>query len=124
MKNKLLTKKINFMRHISLLLLMTLGVSLFGYAQVSGKITDASDGMPIPGVTVIVQGTNVGTSSDFDGNYTIEAKTGDVLNFTFIGLKSQTLIVSSTTASITMEGILIFNKHLLFLLTVIVLFVG
>ena len=103
MKNKLLTKKINFMRHISLLLLMTLGVSLFGYAQVSGKITDASDGMPIPGVTVIVQGTNVGTSSDFDGNYTIEAKTGDVLNFTFIGLKSQTLIVSSTTASITME---------------------
>ena len=103
MKNKLLTKKINFMRHISLLLLMTLGVSLFGYAQVSGKITDASDGMPIPGVTVIVQGTNVGTSSDFDGNYTIEAKTGDVLNFTFIGLKSQTLIVSSTTANITME---------------------
>ena len=54
---------------------------------VTGKVSDASG--PLPGVTVVVKGTDTGTQTDFDGNYSIKAKTGDVLQFSFLGMDSQ-----------------------------------
>jgi iron complex outermembrane receptor protein len=45
--------------------------------------------MSIPGVTVIVMSTKAGTSTDFDGNYTIRAKKGDVLQFSYLGMKTK-----------------------------------
>lgn len=62
-----------------------------GYAQnkvVKGKITDAA-GLPLPGANVIIKGTQKGTSSDFDGNYTISAASGQTLVFTFTGSKTE-----------------------------------
>jgi len=57
---------------------------------VSGKVTSADDGLPIPGVNVLVVGTTVGTSTDSEGNYRIEVPaTGEKLLFSFIGLSSQ-----------------------------------
>ncbi|WP_339712562.1 SusC/RagA family TonB-linked outer membrane protein [uncultured Kriegella sp.] len=71
---------------------------------VSGTITDASDGSPLPGVNVLVQGTTNGSQTDFDGNYTIEASEGDVLVFSFLGMKSQSVTVgSSNTVNVSME---------------------
>ena len=63
----------------SLLLLMT---GLIGLAQnsVSGVVSD-TDGLPLPGATVVVQGTAIGVTTDFDGNYSINASEGDVLVF-------------------------------------------
>jgi len=58
------------------------------YAQttVTGTITDAMDGSPLPGVSVIVKGTSTGVASDFDGNYSINlSDTNVVLEFTFVG---------------------------------------
>ena len=58
------------------------------YAQttVTGTITDAIDGSPLPGVSVIVKGTSTGVASDFDGNYSIDlSDTNVVLEFTFVG---------------------------------------
>ncbi|MBO3098424.1 SusC/RagA family TonB-linked outer membrane protein [Gelidibacter pelagius] len=76
------------------------------YAQdkvVSGTITDQS-GLPLPGVNIIVKGTTTGTQSDFDGKYSINADTGDVLSFTYIGLKSQEITVgASNTLNVTMQ---------------------
>ncbi len=43
--------------------------------------------IPIPGVTISIKGTNLRTETDFDGNYSIEAKKGDILVFSFIGYK-------------------------------------
>ncbi|MEN8124824.1 MAG: SusC/RagA family TonB-linked outer membrane protein [Bacteroidota bacterium] len=76
-------------------------VCVFGmqtiYAQitVTGTITDAQDGTTLPGVNVIVKGTTVGVSSDFDGNYSIELSDPNVvLAFSFIGYSDQEIAVN------------------------------
>lgn len=71
---------------------------------VSGTVSDASDGSPLPGVNVLVQGTTTGAQTDFDGNYSIEASEGDVLLFSYLGMKAQSATVgSSNTINISME---------------------
>ena len=76
----------NFLRGAVLLFVFLLQVS---YAQsqttVKGTITSAEDGMPIPGASIMLEGTTKGTTSDFDGNYQIEVPEGGVLQFTYIG---------------------------------------
>lgn len=59
-----------------------------GFAQqktVSGKVTDAGNGEPLPGVTIVVKGTTSGAATNFDGNYTISVEAGQTLTFSFIG---------------------------------------
>lgn len=63
---------------------------------ITGTVTAQSDGMPLPGVNVVIKGTTQGTQTDYDGNYTIEASQGDVLEFTFIGMKPQLITVGDT----------------------------
>ena len=87
----------------SLLLLMT---GLIGFAQdtVSGVVSDA-DGMPLPGATVVVEGTSIGVTTDFDGNYAISASEGDVLVFSYVGYVSQSVEVgSSSTVNVSLES--------------------
>ncbi|MDR3350952.1 MAG: TonB-dependent receptor [Prevotellaceae bacterium] len=63
-------------------------LSLTGYAQgnvVSGRVTDATDGSPMAGVTIRVEQSTVVAATDLDGRYSIRANTGDVLVFSFIG---------------------------------------
>jgi len=62
---------------------------------ISGKVTDASNGFALPGVNILVQGTTNGVQNDFDGNYSIDAKEGDKLVFSYIGMKSQTITVGA-----------------------------
>lgn len=63
--------------------------------QVSGKVTDMA-GVPIPGVTVLIKGTNKGTVTDFDGNYTITVPNPEnVLVFSALGLKEQEILVGN-----------------------------
>jgi TonB-linked SusC/RagA family outer membrane protein len=65
------------------------------YSQtVSGNITDES-GVPLPGANVIIEGTTTGVSTDFDGNYQIQAEQGQVLQFSYIGYTSQSIAVGS-----------------------------
>ena len=58
-------------------------VSLIAQQTVTGTVT-TNDG-PLPGATVVVQGSNAGTTSDFDGNFSIEASVGDVLVASYVG---------------------------------------
>jgi len=64
------------------------------YAQqmVSGSITD-EDGTPLPGASVIIQGTDEGVTTDFDGNYSISIDRGQTLEASFIGYKTATAVV-------------------------------
>lgn len=69
---------------------------------VTGIVTDAGNGSPLPGVNVLVQGTTNGTQTDFDGNYAIEASIGDILTFSYIGMKAQSITVASELINVTM----------------------
>ncbi len=65
--------------------------------QVSGTITD-SDGLPLIGVNIIIENTSRGTQSDFDGNYSIMARQGEVLVFSFVGFSTQRRTVGTEPA--------------------------
>ncbi len=73
--------------------------------QVTGKVTTASDGRPLPGVTVTVQGSSTATSTDDLGNYTITVpQAGAVLVFQQLGAVSQTITVkTSGTINVSLE---------------------
>ncbi|WP_308991312.1 TonB-dependent receptor [Mariniflexile litorale] len=68
---------------------LIIGLSSTSWAQsdVSGVVTD-NQNVPIPGVNVIVKGTSTGSATDFDGNYKIKAKSGDVLVFSYLGYET------------------------------------
>ncbi|TJY37816.1 SusC/RagA family TonB-linked outer membrane protein [Pontimicrobium aquaticum] len=85
------------------LLAFNIAPALAQEKTISGTVSDES-GMPLPGVNIIVKGTTNGTQTDFDGNYTITANTGDVLTFTYVGLKTvEQTIGSSNTINVTMQ---------------------
>lgn len=79
----------------------------YAYAQnvnVTGKVT-ADDGSVLPGVSVVVKGTNLGVQTDAGGIYKISAKKGASLLFSFIGFESQTVVIgNSTTVDITLKS--------------------
>lgn len=82
-------------RILYLLFLICLTPCLFAQSlQISGKVTDAIDGSPLPGVTVQTQ-AKVAVVTDVDGNYSITANKGDILTFTFIGMVPQSVKVES-----------------------------
>ncbi|SDB27087.1 TonB-linked outer membrane protein, SusC/RagA family [Flavobacteriaceae bacterium MAR_2010_188] len=72
--------------------------TLFSFAQtrtVTGTVTGAEDNIPIPGVNVIVQGTSRGVTTDFDGNYSIDVASGEVLEFSYLGYITQAVTIAS-----------------------------
>src|SRR4051794_3994068 len=64
---------------------------------ITGKITSAEDGLPLPGVSVKITGATVGAVSDGQGNYSIKANPGQVISYSFIGTVSQQKTVGTTT---------------------------
>ena len=71
---------------------------------VSGTITSAVDGEPLPGVSILIKGTSVGTISDINGAYTINTESEDILQFSFIGYESQEILVGNrTTIDVVLE---------------------
>ena len=67
-----------------------------GWAQnnVTGTVNDET-GAPLPGATVIVEGTTRGVATDFDGNFSIEASQGDVLVVTYVGYTEQRITIDN-----------------------------
>ncbi len=71
--------------------LFTLGV----YGQeitLKGVVTSAEDGQPLPGVAVVVKGTTNGTITNFDGIYQFDVPADALLQYSFIGMKTQEII--------------------------------
>ena len=84
------------------ILVFLLTAQLF-FAQektISGIVSDGSG--PIPGANVVVKGTSNGVQTDFEGKYQIKAKTGDVLVFSYMGMKTQEINVNSSTTNVKM----------------------
>ena len=88
------TKTTNF-----IILLFILAAS-FVNAQdkvITGSVMDES-GLPLPGASIVIKGTQNGTLTDFDGKYTINANVGDVLSFSFVGYSNHEVIIASSTS--------------------------
>ncbi|OYX26124.1 MAG: VWA domain-containing protein [Flavobacteriales bacterium 32-35-8] len=62
-----------------------------------GKVTDASDNLPLPGVAILVKGTTNGTATNFDGLYEIKAKDSDILVFSYVGYETKEMKVGTLT---------------------------
>lgn len=90
------------MKKIRLLALLILGfVATTAMAQtirVSGVVTSAEDGQPLPGVTVLVKGTNNGTGSSADGRYSLDkVPSNGTLEFRYVGMQTQSIAVGGKT---------------------------
>ena len=88
-------KKINLVFITIFSLLFSLQVSA-QEKSITGTVTTASDGVPLPGVSVVVEGTNRGTTTDFDGMYSLEASVGEILKVSFLGMKDVSVTVGDT----------------------------
>lgn len=95
MEQKAITISPTFIRASFFLLFMAMGTFLL--AQVSGTVTDAANGDPLIGATVLLKGSATGTVTDFDGKYTIDAASGDVLVFSYTGFATQEITLSAET---------------------------
>ncbi|QXP53380.1 TonB-dependent receptor [Cellulophaga sp. HaHa_2_1] len=88
------------------LLLLTLifsVTSLFSQSEVKGTVKDG-DGIPLAGANIVVKGSTNGTTTDFDGNYTIEAPSDGTLVFSYIGFETkEKKIGGQTTINITLS---------------------
>ncbi len=81
---------------LTLIILLLFSVLAFGQeVQITGTVTAASDGAPLPGVNILVAGTSTGVQSDFDGNYTIAASAGQTLQFSYVGMKTVSITVGT-----------------------------
>jgi TonB-linked SusC/RagA family outer membrane protein len=86
-------KKSNFLLFLALLATTVLSAQSVLNGTVSG-----TDGQPIPGANVVVQNTNNGTTTDFDGNFSISVSSGDVLTVSYLGFATQNVIISNQTS--------------------------
>jgi TonB-dependent SusC/RagA subfamily outer membrane receptor len=70
--------------------------------KVVGTVTDAT-GQSLPGVNVIIKGTNKGTHTDFDGNYELDVPYGRELSFSYIGMHTQDVPLYASILNLSME---------------------
>lgn len=108
-KPQLLTLKLDLMKRITVLLgflvLLGLQVVFAQTKQITGTVTSAEDGMGIPGVSVVVKGTTIGTTTDIDGNYTLNIpQDATTIVFTFVGLKTIEMPADKNVINVVMSA--------------------
>lgn len=86
---------------LTLLLALVVQITFAQEKTVTGTVSDESG--PLPGVNVIIKGTQKGTQTDFDGKYTLKAKKGDILHFSYIGM---TPVEKTVGASNTIDAVM------------------
>ena len=81
-----------------LLFLASMGIANAQTKVITGTVTSSDDGLPIPGVTVMIPGTTVGTTTDIDGFYSLSVSgEATTLTFSFIGMEKQTFTLTGQT---------------------------
>lgn len=95
------------MKRIGLFLMCCLVCAGTAFGQsmhITGEVVDASDGSPLVGVTIVIEGTNKATTTDYRGAYAIDARKGDVLAFSYVGKNRETVkIFTQKVVNISME---------------------
>jgi len=91
---------------LSLIVILLFNVAAFAQTSytLKGKVLSSADKASLPGVNVMVMNSKTGTSTDFDGNYSITVSPGDVLQFTYLGFTTQTInITNQKSLDITLD---------------------
>lgn len=89
-------KLLRNLRVSALLLVFAFASQAFAQdVDITGKVTDAKDGSTLPGVTVLVKGTTIGTVTNGEGVFDIKVKTGATLLFSFVGYSPQEVVIGS-----------------------------
>lgn len=92
-----------FNRMLTLLLALMVQLALAQEKTVKGTVSDESN-IPLPAASVVVKETNVGTTTDFDGNYSIQANQGQTLIFSYVGYKPKEIKVgASSTIDVSLD---------------------
>ena len=95
--------KTKFTMILTLFMALIVQVTFAQQQTVSGTVSD-ENGLPLIGATVVISGTSSGTTTDFDGNYRINARQGEVLNFSYVGYQSQNITVgTSNTVNVSLQ---------------------
>jgi iron complex outermembrane receptor protein len=95
-----MNKLINVKSTMILMLLLVSNVILA--QEVTGVVTDETG--PLPGVSIVVKGTTIGTTTNFDGQYSINAGNGDTLIFSYVGFDTQRIKVSGSVLNVSMKS--------------------
>lgn len=92
-------KRLNY--YLALFFVLFASFAVAQERPVTGSVTD-NNGLPLPGVSIQVKGTQLGTQTDFDGKFSINAAPTDVLVFSFIGMRTQEVVAASTALNVKM----------------------
>ena len=88
------------MNKIFTLLFLLIGSNILAQQEnITGNVTDENS-EPLPGVSIQLKGTQTGTVTDFDGNFTIEAELGQTLIFTFVGFEKKEVEITQTNLNV------------------------
>ena len=92
-------------KQITVLLFLVLGLNAMSQTlNVEGVVKDAENGDMLPGVSIILKGSNTGTQTDFDGFYSLKnIDKGATLIFRYLGYKQKEVIVASEVVNVSME---------------------
>lgn len=97
MKKNLIHFKTGTCFRIFSLILLFLPAALFGQVKITGTVSDAADGMPLPGANIIIQGTSQGTVTDANGAFSMEVPPDAVLVVSYMGYLSESIDVDGQT---------------------------
>src|SRR5690606_5841878 len=99
--------------YLALLLVLFAQLSFAQQRTVSGTVTD-NNGLPLPGVSIVVKGNATGTQTDLNGTYSIQAAPTDVLVYSFVGMLPKEMPATTTTVNavlvedaIVLEGVVV-----------------
>ncbi|WP_291102021.1 MULTISPECIES: SusC/RagA family TonB-linked outer membrane protein [unclassified Flavobacterium] len=95
--------KLKFNGFLVLLVVLVAQITFAQERAVSGVVSDNA-GLPLPGVSVLVKGTQSGTQTDFDGKYSIKASSSQVLIFSYVGMKTQEVKATSSSLNVKMAS--------------------
>ena len=95
-------KKTIIKKYLFLVLLGFMAQVTLAQKTITGTVKEQNG--PLPGASVLIQGTTTGTQTDFDGNFSIEASSTDVLTFSYVGFKEVSIPVGNQTIiNVTLE---------------------
>lgn len=101
-----MTNSFNYLRKVFLILMSLLAISpaLIAQQGISGTITDATDGTPLIGATVLIKGTTNGTVTDVSGNFLLEnLEVGNIIEVSFLGYISQDVVYDGTIIRVSLK---------------------